>query len=45
MSHYDELRERDASMTMEEKEKVRDVDLLISSLQRMKADWYGDSDE
>lgn len=27
MSHYDELRERDASMTMEEKEKVRDADL------------------
>ena len=22
-----------------------DVDLLISSLQRMKAEWYGDSDE
>lgn len=24
---------------------LEDVDLLISSLQRMKADWYGDSDE
>lgn len=27
MSHYDELRERDASMTMEEKQQVRDADL------------------
>ena len=27
MSHYDELRERDASMTTEEKEEVRDSDL------------------
>lgn len=24
---------------------LEDVDLLIDSLQRMKADWYGDSDE
>lgn len=24
---------------------LEDVDLLISSLQRMKADWYGDSVE
>jgi hypothetical protein len=24
---------------------LEDVDLLISSLQRLKADWYGDSDE
>lgn len=27
MSHYDELRERDASMSMEEKQQVRDADL------------------
>ena len=24
---------------------LEDVDLLIDSLQRLKADWYGDSDE
>lgn len=24
---------------------LEDVDLLIDSLQRMKADWHGDSDE
>ena len=24
---------------------LEDVDLLIDSLQRMKADWYGDSNE
>ena len=24
---------------------LEDVDLLISSLQRLKAEWYGDSDE
>ena len=27
MSHYDELRERDASMTLEDKQQVRDADL------------------
>ena len=27
MSHYDELRERDASMTLEEKQQVSDADL------------------
>ena len=24
---------------------LKDVDLLIDSLQRLKAEWYGDSDE
>ena len=24
---------------------LKDVDLLINSLQRLKAEWYGDSDE
>ena len=27
MSHYDELRERDASMSLEDKQQVRDADL------------------